>query len=606
MDNIESDNEKKVKWIRIKRFSSRSIIIAAVLSVFFIFISIKGILDFKALEANTEQLIACENVAKDIRSASDLLTNDVRLFVMTSDRKYTDSCFEEANITRSQEKAIEKFESMFPDNIFIADLNKAVSESEKLMKTEYYSMRLICDVGGFDKTTLDAEIINLSISKEDNSLANDEKIVKAQNLVSNRNYEESKNTIIYNLDICLDGIVSYTENRQNYYIMVFKDVFIKLEIGLFILIVILLTSSFIVRKLIVKPLLTYNESIEKDQVFPVIGVVELQTLAENYNKVYEDNQETQRLIRHEAEHDALTGLLNRGSFNKVLPIYLNGEVPFSLILLDIDTFKPYVSTIINLTPDHLDYMASLDEYYASKMRIYENCESDDEVFVNNIDDETLQEYLQRYHVYCCVLTQSLNKPADCSIIDQAIYFRGEHIIDLKDIKIVGDHNVQNIMIATTICLVAGVSPRVIKDVVSHFKGVEHRIEFVREYNGVRVYNDSKATNTDASIIALKAFKQPVILLMGGFDKGLDLQEMSTYNSCIKKLVTFGAAGKRFKEDMHHQDAYYEETLKDAVNKAFEISEPGDIILLSPSTSSFDEFKGYEERGRIFKQYVNEK
>ena len=119
---------------------------------------------------------------------------------------------------------------MFPDNIFITDLNKAVSESEKLMQTEYYSMRLICDVGGFDKTTLDAEIINVSISKEDNSLANDEKIVKAQNLVSNRNYEESKNTIIYNLDICLDGIVSYTENRQNYYITVFKDVFIKLEI----------------------------------------------------------------------------------------------------------------------------------------------------------------------------------------------------------------------------------------------------------------------------------------------------------------------------------------------------------------------------------------
>ena len=235
-------------------------------------------------------MIACENAAKDIRSASDLLTNDVRLFVMTSDRKYMDSYFEEANITRSREKAIEKFESMFPDNIFIADLNKAVSESEKLMQTEYYSMRLICDVVGFDKTTLDAEIINVSISKEDNSLSNDEKLAKAQNLVSNRNYEESKNTIIYNLDVCLDSIVSFTENRQNYYIMVFKDVFIKLEIGLFILIVILLTSSFIVRKLIVKPLLTYNESIEKDQVFPVIGVVELQTLAENYNKVYEDNQ----------------------------------------------------------------------------------------------------------------------------------------------------------------------------------------------------------------------------------------------------------------------------------------------------------------------------
>ena len=275
-------------------------------------------------------------------------------------------------------------------------------------------------------------------------------------------------------------------------------------------------------------------------------------------------------------------------------------------LLDIEKFKPEISTVINLTPDHLDYMASLDEYYASKMRIYENCESDDEIFVNNIDDETLQEYLKRYPVYCGCLTQSLNKPADCRIIDEAIYFRGEHIIDLKDIKIVGDHNVQNIMIAATICMVAGVDSRIIRKVISNFKGVEHRIEFVREYNGVKVYNDSKATNTDASIIALKAFKQPVILLMGGFDKGLDLKEMSTYNSHIKKLVTFGAAGQRFKEDMHHEDSYYEDTLKDAVNKAFEISEPGDIILLSPSTSSFDEFKGYEERGRIFKQYVNEK
>ena len=188
-----------------------------------------------------------------------------------------------------------------------------------------------------------------------------------------------------------------------------------------------------------------------------------------------------------------------------------------------------------------------------------------EVFVNNIDDETLQEYLKRYPVHCRCLTQSLNKQADCHIIDDAIYFKGEHIIDLTDIKIVGDHNVQNIMIAAAICKVAGVESRSYsKDVVSHFKGVEHRIEFVREYNGVKVYNDSKATNTDASIIALKAFKQPVILLMGGFDKGLDLQEMSTYNSHIKKLVTFGAAGQRFKEDMHHQDAYYEETLKDAV------------------------------------------
>ena len=274
-------------------------------------------------------------------------------------------------------------------------------------------------------------------------------------------------------------------------------------------------------------------------------------------------------------------------------------------LLDIEKFKPEIATIINLTPDHLDYMASLDEYYASKMRIYENMERDG-YFVENIDDETLSQYLSQYPVPCQRVTQSLDKQATCMIKDQAIYYGDERLLDLDEIKIVGKHNVQNIMLASTICKLAGVSHQVIHDVVASFKGVEHRIEFVREYNGVKVYNDSKATNTDASIIALKAFEQPVILLMGGFDKGLDLTEMATYNPSISHLITFGAAGHRFKEDMKHPDSVEVKDLKAAVDYAFEIAKPGDVILLTPSTSSFDEFSGYEERGRVFKQLVLEK
>lgn len=274
-------------------------------------------------------------------------------------------------------------------------------------------------------------------------------------------------------------------------------------------------------------------------------------------------------------------------------------------LLDIDTFKPEVATVINLTPDHLDYMDSLDEYYASKMRIYKNMLADD-VYVNNVDDKTLQDYLNKYQVPCKVINQSLKQDSDCMIKDNAIYYQNEYIIDLDEIKIVGDHNVQNIMIAIAICKNEGVDTKVLHDVIANFKGVEHRIEFVREYNGVKIYNDSKATNTDASIIALKAFKQPVILLMGGFDKGLDLSEMSKYNGSIKKLVAFGAAGKRFKEDMKHPDSYLVTNLKEAVDKAIELSTSGDIILLSPSTSSFDEFVGYEQRGEMFKKYVEEK
>ena len=177
------------------------------------------------------------------------------------------------------------------------------------------------------------------------------------------------------------------------------------------------------------------------------------------------------------------------------------------------------------------------------------------------------------------------------------------IINLDDIKLVGNHNLQNIMIAICIAKKCDVKNEIINQEIASFIGVEHRIEFVKEINGIKIYNDSKATNTDASIIALKAFKQPVILLMGGFDKGLDLKEMSTYSNKIKRLVTFGAAGKRFKDEMHVENSICVKNLKEATLEAINNAIAGDIVLLSPSTSSFDEFSGYEQRGNVFKEIV---
>ena len=273
-------------------------------------------------------------------------------------------------------------------------------------------------------------------------------------------------------------------------------------------------------------------------------------------------------------------------------------------LLDIAQFHPRISTIINLTPDHLDYMASLDEYYASKTRIYMNQNSED-YFIENLDDEILQSYLKQYPVSAKRITFSLTQDADCMIKNQAIYYMGEHVIDLDEIKIVGQHNVQNMMIAIIACALSHVSLNDIHDALAAFQGVEHRIEFVREYQGVKYYNDSKATNTDAAIIALKAFQQPVILLMGGHEKGLDLSEMATYQSHISSLICFGEAKDRFAKEMHCPHTYVVEHMKDAVMKAKEIAGDGDIVLLSPSTSSYDEFSGYEERGRVFKKIVHE-
>lgn len=273
-------------------------------------------------------------------------------------------------------------------------------------------------------------------------------------------------------------------------------------------------------------------------------------------------------------------------------------------LLNIEKFKPHISTIINLTPDHLDYMDSLDEYYASKMNIYMNQDEND-YFIENTDDPVLKEYLDRYPRKTQNISSSLDHDAYCQIKDKAIYYHDQRVLGLDEIKIVGRHNVQNMMIAISVCALCGIDFKSIHDTLSHFMGVEHRIEYVKELNGVKYYNDSKATNTDASIIALKAFEKPVILLMGGKEKGLDLEEMSTYNSRISTLICFGAAGQRFAKDMKHPHTIIVEHLKDAILKAHEIADKGDIVLLSPSTSSYDEFSGYEERGRVFKSIVNE-
>lgn len=273
-------------------------------------------------------------------------------------------------------------------------------------------------------------------------------------------------------------------------------------------------------------------------------------------------------------------------------------------LLDIDKFHPHISTIINLTPDHLDYMDSLEEYYASKTRVYMNQDQKD-YYLENKDDSNIQSYLSQYPCYGQSISFSLDKEADCMIKNQAIYFQNHHIIDLDEIKIVGRHNIQNMMIAIMSAMLSGVNRDCVYETLFNFKGVEHRIEFVREFNGVQYYNDSKATNTDAAIIALKAFEKPVILLMGGHEKGLDLTEMSSYQECISHLICFGEAGQRFAEDMKCPQTYRVEHLKDAIMKARELAQTGDVVLLSPSTSSYDEFSGYEERGHVFKKIINE-
>lgn len=273
-------------------------------------------------------------------------------------------------------------------------------------------------------------------------------------------------------------------------------------------------------------------------------------------------------------------------------------------LVNIDKFRPEVATIINLTPDHIDFMGGLDNYYKSKTEVYRNMAGGD-VFLLNADDPVVKEYTDRYPIKCVKESFSTDgENADCIAKDGYIEIKGEKIIPLDAIKIVGKHNLQNVMIAVSAAKAIGISNDVILDAVSSFKGVEHRIEFVREIDGVKYYNDSKGTNTDATITALKAFDRGVILLVGGFEKGLPMDEMKKHLGCVKKVIGFGACGPRLVHDLVGDDGIVVTTLDEAVAQANKIAESGDTVLLSPTTSSFDQYTCFEERGDHFKKIVN--
>ena len=272
-------------------------------------------------------------------------------------------------------------------------------------------------------------------------------------------------------------------------------------------------------------------------------------------------------------------------------------------LVDIDRFRPQIATIINLTPDHLETMGSLDAYYKSKTEVYRNMREDD-VFIINGDDATLKDYLLRYPPACKTVDISLkNKDSYSYIEDGFMYVNHEKVLPLDKIHLVGKHNRQNIIIAITAAKLLGISNEDIIETIDSFKGVEHRIEYVRTLDGVSYYNDSKGTNTDATITALDSFEKGVILLVGGYEKGLDMSEMRKHLTCVKQIIGFGASGKRIASDLW-QEPIIVSDLVQAVNEAKKIAQSGDIVLLSPTTSSFDQYSGYEERGRHFKSIVN--
>ena len=279
----------------------------------------------------------------------------------------------------------------------------------------------------------------------------------------------------------------------------------------------------------------------------------------------------------------------------------------------IQSFHPKISIILNITPDHLDrYEQEFAKYIASKSRIFENQTKDDFLIYNHDDVETRQRVGQLSSPHVHTLPFGVDKQfeegafVEGGRLTTILSGKRVDVVEVKEISIKGIHNLYNAMASMLVARILGVSVPSIRATLRNFKGVEHRLEFVRELNGVKYVNDSKATNVDSVWYALQAFEEPIVLLLGGRDKGNDYAKLSALvERHVRAIVAIGeSADKVVRSFPGLKNVVRANSMEEAVQLASRIGSPGDVVLLSPACASFDWFENYEQRGNVFKQIVN--
>lgn len=280
----------------------------------------------------------------------------------------------------------------------------------------------------------------------------------------------------------------------------------------------------------------------------------------------------------------------------------------SFQLAAISDFRPNVAAILNFSPDHLEYHGGYAGYRQAKYRITENQTASDTLILNRDDHDTMTDN-PRSSARVQSFSIQADKQADVVVRDGVLAFRDgaslQAIIRTESIRIPGSHNLQNAAAACLAARAVGIETSVMARVLAEFPGVEHRLEHVVRASGVDFVNDSKATNVDSVVYALRAMKTPTILIAGGRDKGAPYAPLvAAGRGRVSQIIAIGEARFRIFDELGKDfPTRFAESLDDAVTIAFEIATPGKTILLSPACSSFDMFENYEERGRVFKEIV---
>ncbi len=286
----------------------------------------------------------------------------------------------------------------------------------------------------------------------------------------------------------------------------------------------------------------------------------------------------------------------------------------SFQLETIQTFRPQIAVVLNVTPDHLDRHRSFAAYTDAKARIFENQKSND-FAVLNADDPTCVELAGRTRAQVFWFSRKKEVKQGAHVHQGQILFRGsggkQEIMLVSEIPLKGAHNVENTLAAVCSGVLLGCEPEKIRQAVMAFKAVEHRLEYVATIHGVEYYNDSKATNVDATIKALESFPANIHLILGGKDKGSDYSVLNDLlRERVKRVYTIGAAAEKIESQIVSSknggpEVVHAETLEIAIKRAAGSAQPGDVVLLAPACASFDQFRNYEHRGKVFKETVRE-
>lgn len=291
--------------------------------------------------------------------------------------------------------------------------------------------------------------------------------------------------------------------------------------------------------------------------------------------------------------------------------YVVAEIS-SFQLESVVRFRSRIAAVLNVTPDHLNRHKTMENYTIIKERIFENQLPGDYTILN-YDDAACRAMAKKTRAEAVFFsrTETLARGVylEGDVIRAALAGVNRDLMDVKNLKIFGDHNIENVLAAVAMCLLAGAPPEVIVDTLKTFKGVVHRIEYVAEIGGVSFYNDSKATNTDAAIKSLEAIKAPIVLICGGYEKNADFSQwVKKFSGKVRHVVVLGEVSDRIIETCR---AYNFEnfdkvnSLKDAVTLGYSKARQGDCVLLSPACASYDMFDSYEQRGSMFKAFVGE-